>query len=63
MAYYITCPNCGANLDPGEPCDCQEEGKRRAEFYKHVTRENQETGQLSFSLKIREVAGYEKAAN
>lgn len=23
MAYYETCPRCGANLDPGECCDCQ----------------------------------------
>ena len=23
MAYYETCPNCGASLDPGEKCDCQ----------------------------------------
>lgn len=22
--YYRTCPNCGANLDPGERCDCQD---------------------------------------
>ena len=22
MAYYHTCPYCGANLDPGEKCDC-----------------------------------------
>ena len=20
--YYHTCPHCGANLDPGEHCDC-----------------------------------------
>lgn len=20
---YKTCPHCGANLDPGESCDCQ----------------------------------------
>ncbi len=20
--YYHTCPYCGANLDPGEHCDC-----------------------------------------
>lgn len=20
--YYYTCPYCGANLDPGEKCDC-----------------------------------------
>lgn len=23
MSYYITCPNCGANLDPGEVCECE----------------------------------------
>ena len=22
MAYYRKCPHCGANLDPGEKCDC-----------------------------------------
>lgn len=22
MAYYKTCPLCGANLDPDEKCDC-----------------------------------------
>ena len=22
MAYYRTCPDCGAALDPGESCDC-----------------------------------------
>ena len=25
MSYYITCPECGANLDPGEKCECQTE--------------------------------------
>lgn len=23
--YYWTCPKCGANLDPGEQCDCRED--------------------------------------
>lgn len=23
MAYYKVCPYCGANLDPGEICDCR----------------------------------------
>ncbi len=23
--YYRTCPDCGANLDPDEVCDCQTE--------------------------------------
>ena len=25
MKYYITCPDCGCNLDPGEICDCTKE--------------------------------------
>ena len=31
MAYYRKCPLCGANLDPGEQCDCAaflQEGKQ-----------------------------------
>ncbi len=24
MSYFHTCPHCGANLDPGEACDCRE---------------------------------------
>ena len=24
MPYYKTCRLCGATLDPGEPCDCQD---------------------------------------
>ena len=27
MAYYKTCWLCGATLDPGERCDCQDKGK------------------------------------
>ena len=23
MDYFKTCPDCGASLDPGEVCDCQ----------------------------------------
>ncbi len=24
MSYYRTCPLCGASLDPGERCTCQQ---------------------------------------
>ena len=24
-AYYKSCPECGANLDPGESCDCDKD--------------------------------------
>lgn len=27
MPYYWTCPNCGAHLDPGEKCDCNNNDK------------------------------------
>lgn len=29
MAYYWTCPYCGAHLDRGERCDCQNEEKEQ----------------------------------
>lgn len=25
--YFVTCPFCGSNLDPGERCDCQNESE------------------------------------
>lgn len=53
MAYYNTCPNCGANLDPGERCDCMRERKNREEFYRIIAKRTSKTGQLSFSLKNR----------
>lgn len=34
MAYYDTCPECGANLDPGERCDC-----RRSDGYQYIEKE------------------------
>lgn len=30
MAYYKTCPECGAALDPGEICDCKEKAAQDA---------------------------------
>ncbi len=29
MAYFNKCPDCGANLDPGEKCECKEKGLPR----------------------------------
>lgn len=31
MAYFAVCPDCGANLDPGEHCDCEKENKAKIE--------------------------------
>lgn len=41
MAMYNTCPNCGANLDPSEKCDCQKEkvpSKRMTPYDKAYSR-------------------------
>lgn len=27
--YGYICPRCGAHLDPGEPCDCEQEKEIR----------------------------------
>ena len=62
MAYYNTCPNCGANLDPGESCDCIKEKEKRERFYENVTSITPKTRQLSFSLDSRGGADYEKTA-
>ena len=34
MAYYKTCEHCGANLDPGEQCDCMENKQERGRLCK-----------------------------
>ena len=31
--YYRTCERCGAHLDPGEKCDCEQEEERRETFF------------------------------
>lgn len=29
MAFYKKCPHCGANLDPGEFCNCRQEQEEK----------------------------------
>ena len=49
MAYYRTCPYCGAALDPGEQCDCKDVAAReRAEAEEFFAKED--TGQMAFRL-------------
>ncbi len=40
MAQYWTCPDCGANLDPGEPCDCKKHSVENKEDKKDVGNNN-----------------------
>ena len=36
MSYYFTCPECGANLDPGEVCECENWSDQRKELVKVI---------------------------
>ncbi len=50
MAFYRTCPRCGAALDPGEHCDCETEERRQQEFFEHKLLVNPKTGQYSLRM-------------
>ncbi len=57
MAFYNTCPICGANLDPGELCDCQDEQEREFQKIQSMLR----TGkggqiQMCFVQEVNEIA-------
>lgn len=34
MSFFYTCPDCGANLDPGEKCDCQDNDDKTTNLLK-----------------------------
>lgn len=36
MSYFWTCSHCGANLDPGEKCDCQEQEDINSRYHRHL---------------------------
>jgi len=40
MPYFYPCPDCGANLDPGEKCDCKVINPTLAIFYAMNNNEN-----------------------
>lgn len=50
MAYFDTCPDCGAHLDPGEHCDCREEKERQIALYSQQLEMEPRSGQMTFSL-------------
>lgn len=63
MAYYNICPNCGANLDPGEPCDCEDADKKREEFYLKHMKENPGTGQFVLQFGGKDMGYAEKTVS
>ncbi len=53
--YGYLCEKCGAHLDPGEKCDCEEEKARRQKEIDVLLRVERGTAQLAFNFKGREV--------
>jgi len=58
--YYRTCPYCGANLDPGEVCDCLTEKGRRIRHIRELV-EPEKSGQMRLILETKEERHIEKA--
>lgn len=57
MAYYTPCPLCGANLDPGEKCDCEQNKSPVREEAQDETKTNK------FTVIIPNNYGYVKEGN
>lgn len=49
MAFYRPCPHCGANLDPGERCDCRMDEKKEADPVERVRPQAPNSTVLSLS--------------
>ncbi len=54
MAYYTVCPCCGANLDPGEKCDCMDARAGLEEFFREHMETEKDSGQLAFVFSKEE---------
>lgn len=54
MAFYNTCPKCGANLDPDEKCTCEDEKKegKDAGAAGQLLVVESGTNQLAFNLPL-----------
>lgn len=56
--YFNTCSQCGANLDPGERCDCEEQRNKNTEKIKKFLITDKKTNQMKFRLEVE----HEKAS-
>lgn len=55
QTYYKTCPICGANLDPGEHCDCIGQGEQeRGKGYEHDGSGKGSAAQVSARMERQE---------
>ena len=62
MAYYHTCLECGAHLDPGEDCDCKLKEWNHQEVMAEKIKANPKTGQYAFQFETHETGGIGKAS-
>lgn len=53
MAYFNTCDECGAHLDPGETCDCMTKRETLRRKYEElvVSDKNQKGQQMVLNIK------------
>lgn len=49
--YEYECPRCGANLDPGEKCDCSQ-NKQSEEGNKYIMEKNEILNSLKLSAEL-----------
>lgn len=47
--YWYRCKKCGAHLDPGERCDCEDEAKRERERREGLYKKEAGSNQLAFN--------------
>lgn len=52
--YYHTCPSCGANLDPGEQCDCRQGGESDPAVKTDSAYRNDDFHRHRHNLRLRE---------
>lgn len=50
--YRYQCEKCGAYLDPGERCDCEEEAKREKECFENLYQSEAGSGQFTFNWSL-----------
>lgn len=53
IMYYNECPFCGANLDPGESCDCQDSRKKKKLWIKKVNVSKRRTAQTCVKVSCQ----------
>lgn len=56
MSYYHSCPDCKANLDPGERCDCKNV-KQPVSDRLIIAYDNAENGDIPVFTVARKIGG------